>query len=328
MPTEGFRCARRPHQRGPSTLRDDAGDRRGVRLQSAGSLVEASKNRGSTNGRPTRRSHSPPSKTTDYGQAAPSPGQYTWRHSRVDGWKPSDGQFGPLPGHVSATSQAPADGRQTVPADLNWSAGQSALLPAQVSATSQSPADARHTVPADWKLSAGQLALLPVQVSAASHGPADARQTVAADFKLSAGQLALLPVQFSAMSHGPADGRQTVAADCKLSAGQVALLPVQFSTASHGPADARQTVVVEASPSAGQSRLVPVHVSATSQTPAEARHTVPAFPGAFSQNFTPPVPVAHVSTVQGLWSLQSASVLQFGGLITQSAGSEFGFWDG
>src|SRR5438094_18457 len=232
MPTEGFRCARRPHQRGPSTVRDDAGDRRGVRLQSAGSLVEASKNRGSTNGRPTRRSHSPPSKTTGYGQAAPSPGQYTWRHIRVDGWKPSDGQFGPLPGHVSATSQAPADGRQTVPADLNWSAGQSALLPAQVSATSQAPADARQTVPA------------------------------------------------------------------------------------------------ESSPSAGQSRLVPVHVSATSQTPAEARHTVPVFPGAFSQNFTPPVPVAHVSTVQGLWSSQSASVLQFGGLITQSAGSEFGFWDG
>src|SRR5207249_1554335 len=169
-----------------------------------------------------------------------------------------------LPGHVSATSQAPADGRQTVPADLNWSAGQSALLPAQVSDTSQAPADARQTVPADWKLSAGQLAVLPVQVSAASHGPADARQTV----------------------------------------------------------------VLEASPSAGQSRLVPVHVSATSQTPAEARHTVPVFPGAFSQNFTPPVPVAHVSTVQGLWSSQSASVLQFGGLITQSAGSEFGFWDG
>src|SRR5205809_6955752 len=264
MPTEGFRCARRPHQRGPSTVRDDAGDRRGVRLQSAGSLVEASKNRGSTNGRPTRRSHSPPSKTTDYGQAAPSPGQYTWRHSRVDGWKPSDGQFGPLPGHVSATSQAPADGRQTVPADLNWSAGQSALLPAQVSATSQAPADARQTVPAGRRLSAGQLALLPVQ----------------------------------------------------------------FSAASHGPADARQTVVVEASPSAGQSRLVPVHVSATSHTPAEARHTVPAFPGGLSQNFVPPVPVAHVSTVQGLWSSQSASVLQVGGVMTQSDGLEFGDWDG
>src|SRR5437867_511755 len=60
MPTGGFRCARRPHQRGPSTVRDDAGDRRRVRLQSAGSLVDASKNRGSTNGRPTRRSHSLP----------------------------------------------------------------------------------------------------------------------------------------------------------------------------------------------------------------------------------------------------------------------------
>jgi hypothetical protein len=151
---------------------------------------------------------------------------------------------------------------------------------------------------------------------------------VADDLKPSAGQLALLPVQLSAMSHGPADARQTVAVDWKLSAGQLALLPVQFSTASHGPADPRQTVAADASASLGQSRLVPVQVSATSQVPVEARHIVPAFPGALSQNFTPPVPVAHVSTVQRLWSSQSAFELQFGGAITQSDGSEFGCWDG
>ena len=73
---------------------------------------------------------------------------------------------------------------------------------------------------------------------------------------------------------------------------------------------------------------MPVHVSATSQASAEARHTVPAFPGMLLQNFTPPVPVAHMSTVQGLWSSQSASVLQFGGVMTQSDGLEFGDWDG
>ena len=81
-------------------------------------------------------------------------------------------------------------------------------------------------------------------------------------------------------------------------------------------------------PSGGHSRLVPVHVSGTSQTPTEGRHTVPAFPGTVSQNFTPPMPVAHLSTVHGLWSSQSASELQFEGVITQSDGSEFGCWDG
>src|SRR5438874_9369867 len=119
------------------------------------------------------------SKATGYGQAVPLPGQYTWRQTKVDGSKPSGGQFGPSPGHFSATSQSPTDARQATSADLKLSAGQFALLPVQVSATSHGPADARQTVPADWKLSAGQSAPLPVQVSATSHGPADARQTVA-----------------------------------------------------------------------------------------------------------------------------------------------------
>ena len=167
-----------------------------------------------------------------------------------------------------------------------------------------------------------------MQFSATSHGPTDARQTVAADWKPSAGQLALLPVQFSTASHGPADARQAVVTGANPSAGHVVLVPVQVSATSQTSADARQMVVADANPSAGQSRLVPVHVSATSQTPAEARQTAPVFPGRLSQNFTPPAPVAHVSTVQGLWSSQFAFELQFGGLITQSDGSEFGCWDG
>ncbi len=80
--------------------------------------------------------------------------------------------------------------------------------------------------------------------------------------------------------------------------------------------------------SGGQSALLPVQYSGTSHGPADGRHTVPAFPGTLSQNFTPPVPVAHLSTVHGLWSSQSASELQFEGVITQSDGSEFGRWDG
>ena len=123
---------------------------------------------------------------------------------------------------------------------------------------------------------------------------------MALDWKPSAGQVAPLPVQFSAVSHGPADGRQTVVPGANPSAGQAELVPVQVSATSQTPIAVRHVVEEDANPSAGQSRLVPVHVSATSQVPAEGRQTVPPFPGALSQNLTPPVPVAHVSTVHGL----------------------------
>jgi len=135
-------------------------------------------------------------------------------------------------------------------------------------------------------------------------------------------------VQVSTASHGPADGRHAVVTDANPSAGHAVPVPVQVSATSQGPAAGRQIVVAGANPSSGQSRFVPVHVSATSQAPVEARHTVPAFPGGLSQNFAPPEPVIHMSTVQGLWSSQSASELQFGGVITQSDGSEFGCWEG
>src|SRR5947208_1198638 len=262
------------------------------RMRSRDRSVIRGKRMGGLSGAPIRFL----SKATGYGQAVPLPGQYTWRQTKVDGSKPSGGQFGPSPGHFSATSQSPTDGRQATSADLKPSTGQVAPLPVQVSATSHGPAAARQTVPADWKLSAGQVALLPVQVSTASHGPAD--------------------------------GRHAVVTDANPSAGHAVPVPVQVSATSQGPAEGRQIVVAGANPSSGQSRFVPVHVSATSQAPVEARHTVPAFPGGLSQNFAPPEPVIHMSTVQGLWSSQSASELQFGGVITQSDGSEFGCWDG
>src|SRR6266571_1948166 len=112
------------------------------------------------------------------------------------------------------------------------------------------------------------------------------------------------------------------------SGGQSALVPVQYSGTSHGPADGRHTVLAGRKPSLGHVLLVPSQVSATSHTPAAGRHTVPAFPGTLSQNFTPPVPLTHLSTVHGLRSSQSVSELQFGGASTQSDGSEFGCWDG
>ena len=175
--------------------------------------------------------------------------------------------------------------------------------------------------------SGGQSALVPVQYSGTSHGPADGRHTVLAGRKPSLGHVLLVPSQVSATSHTPAPGRHTVPAGLFASAGQLALVPEQVSGGSQTPADGRQTVPA-AKVSGGHSRLVPVHVSATSQGPAEGRHTVPAFPGALSQNLTPPAPLTHLSTVHGLWSSQSASELQLEGVSTQSDGSEFGCWDG
>ena len=147
--------------------------------------------------------------------------------------------------------------------------------------------------------SGGQSALVPVQYSGTSHGPANGRHTVLAGRKLSLGHVLLVPSQVSATSHTPAAGRHTVPAGLFASAGQLAPVPEQVSGGSQMPADARHTVPAAAKASAGHSRLVPLHVSGTSQGPAEGRHTVPAFPGRFSQNFTPPIPLTHLSTVHG-----------------------------
>src|SRR2546426_26004 len=66
------------------------------------------------------------------------------------------------------------------PFPLIMSAGHAALDPVQLSATSQGPAEARQTVDDVAKPSAGQIVLVPVQVSATSHGPAAARQVAPA----------------------------------------------------------------------------------------------------------------------------------------------------
>jgi len=49
--------------------------------------------------------------------------------------------------------------------------GQKALVPVQVSATSQAPKEGRHTVVLVLKVLAGQKGLVPVQVSATSQAP-------------------------------------------------------------------------------------------------------------------------------------------------------------
>jgi len=65
-----------------------------------------------------------------------------------------------------------------VPFGLIVSEGHAALDPVQLSATSQDPAEARQTVDEEAKPFAGQVAPVPVQVSATSQGPDEARQTV------------------------------------------------------------------------------------------------------------------------------------------------------
>ncbi len=77
---------------------------------------------------------------------------------------------------VSATSQTPAAGRQTVP-ERRPSAGQFALVPVHVSTASQTSAAGRQTAVAGRKPLGGQVPLAAVQVSATSQGPAACRQT-------------------------------------------------------------------------------------------------------------------------------------------------------
>ncbi|HEY3449790.1 MAG TPA: hypothetical protein VGK67_25775 [Myxococcales bacterium] len=59
--------------------------------------------------------------------------------------KPSVGQALAEPSQASATSQIPADARQTSPEAFTASAGQAFAIPSQYSSASQAPACARHT---------------------------------------------------------------------------------------------------------------------------------------------------------------------------------------
>jgi len=85
----------------------------------------------------------------------------------------SVGQSGPVPEHNSATSQAPALGRQEPV--VRRSLGHSMLVPSQTSSTSQSPRQARHTKP-DARPRHGPSGTQPVlgsaPVPAGSHMPA------------------------------------------------------------------------------------------------------------------------------------------------------------
>ena len=96
-----------------------------------------------------------------------------------------------MPSQISATSQTPAEGRQTVPAALFASAGQVVLAPVQVSAGSQTPADARQTVPG---LPAGCVhagaPTVPLHTSAV-HTLPSAVQLVPAALTVSGGQFEL-----------------------------------------------------------------------------------------------------------------------------------------
>src|ERR1700690_604896 len=77
-------------------------------------------------------------------------------HTVPEGWKPSDGQAAAEPVQLSATSQRPAEGRQT--RELGWkpSGGQAAAEPVQLSGTSQAPTEGRQTTVLAAKPSVGQ----------------------------------------------------------------------------------------------------------------------------------------------------------------------------
>src|SRR5439155_1353217 len=85
-----------------------------------------------------------------------------------------------VPLHTSVVHGSPSS-VHAVPFALKASVGQVALVPVQFSATSQTPAEVRQTVLEGRNASAGQETLDPSQVSATSHPPAAAaRQTAPA----------------------------------------------------------------------------------------------------------------------------------------------------
>src|SRR5207244_800184 len=146
---------------------------------------------------------------------------------------PSGGRGPTRPASDLGGSQPPTAGRQTVPAVTKSSTGQSFPCPSQLSATSQAPPDGRQT--AVLLASAGHEGLVPVQLSAGSQTPADGRHTVPDGATSSGGQSLLTPSQLSATSHASAAGRQT--AVLFVSAGQLGPAPVQLSAGSQAPAE-------------------------------------------------------------------------------------------
>src|SRR5581483_6238701 len=191
-----------------------------------------------------------------------------------------------LPSHVSATSHTPDAARHSVPALLTTSLGHDLEPPSQVSATSQTPAAARHWVPAAATPSLGHEPEVPLHVSATSHAPLPLRHKVPAGWKAFAGHAPDVPLQVSATSQVPDAARHTVPAASRVSAGQGSpATPVHFSAAtSQAPAFGRQTVVEGAVRSSREPQMPSEHVSSGSQrSPEPARQTVPSFAGSGRQ---------------------------------------------
>jgi hypothetical protein len=170
----------------------------------------------------------------------------------------------------SATSQTPAELRQTVLVEANESPGQFPDAPVQCSATSQTPAELRQIVELGRKPSAGQLSFVPSQFSAVSHAPAAARHGVLVGALASAGQAVFVPSQVSATSQTPAAARQVAPA---LPAGCVQVPePLQTSSVQTF-VSAVQGVFAGSFRSAGQFGFTPSQLSGASQSPAAERQT-------------------------------------------------------
>jgi hypothetical protein len=139
---------------------------------------------------------------------------------------------------------------QLVVAGSKASAGQLPEDPVQLSATSHAPAEGRQVVALDWNASTQVLAV-PEQWSAASlsQGPPfdPPEQLVETGSNASVGQAPEDPVQDSATSQAPTDGRQVTVFALKTSTHEVSV-PEQWSAASSSqapPFDAPEQLVVE-----------------------------------------------------------------------------------
>src|SRR5207253_1406854 len=239
----------------------------------------------------------------------------------------SAGQFGPVPGHISAGSHSPAEARHTVKPDRKPSAGHVVLVPVQLSTSSQGPPAGRHTAPAFpagcWQASlepshssvlhglpssvhavpagvlasAGHAVLVPVHVSRGSHSPADARQSAPA-WPAACSQASFVPPHRSRL-HGLPPPRQS-APLAFLASGPHACPgnPPQPSAMSHSPAAGRQMAPIGRKESGGHVELAPVQTSSGSHaSPEPVRQTVPVLPGACWQALFVPSQTSVVHTL-------------------------------
>jgi hypothetical protein len=183
--------------------------------------------------------------------------------------------------HDSATSQIPAETRQTVPAATDPSAGQLGEVPVQASATSQTPAEGRHTVPAEADPSAGQTGEVPVHASATSQTSAAARHTVPAGALASAGQLVPAPSQTSVASQTDVAARHTVPAARGVTIVQInepdahAAMPTPHAPDEHATGAMSSTVPLQSLSTPSQTSVVGVPAVALHVGPLEPQPAVP-----------------------------------------------------